>query len=78
MEAICSNCIRELVRAECWKFCPGPSNPADIPSCGMNLSELSETLLWLNGPQWLCSSFEHTFDAEYIPDDWMSALKTKS
>ena len=42
---------------------------ADIPSRGMNLSELSETLLWLNGPQWLCSSFEHTFDAEYIPDD---------
>ena len=30
------------------------------------------------GPQWLCSSFEHTFDAEYIPDDWMSALKIKS
>ena len=41
----------------------------------MNLSDLSETLLWLNGPQWLCgSSFEHTFDA----DDWMSELKTKS
>ena len=73
------NCIRELVPAECWKFCPGSSNPADIPSRGMNLSELSKTLLWLNGPQWLCgSSFEHTIDAEYIPDDWMSELKTKS
>ena len=44
----------------------------------MNLSERSETFLWLNGPQCLCSSFEHTFDAEYIPDGWMSEVKTKS
>ena len=69
-------CIRELVPDECWTSVLDLAiQQINLHVECINLSELSEPLLWLNGPQWLYSSFEHTFDAEYIHDDWMSELK---
>lgn len=44
-------------------YCPGSKNPADIPSRGMTASELLESELWLNGPDWLCTS-QNLLEAE--------------
>ena len=49
-------CIRSLVEVQCWRHCPGLENPADIPSRGMSISELADTSLWLDGPEWLHSN----------------------
>ena len=45
--------IRNLIPLEFWRHCPGRENPADIPSRGMSASALSESSLWLSGPDWL-------------------------
>ena len=59
-------CIRSLVEPQCWRHCPGLENPADIPTRGMSVSELAETTLWLDGPDWL-----HSND---LPGDLSSGL----
>ena len=51
--------IRELVPTEQWRYCPGTTNPADIPSRGMRLEELMKSPLWLNGPAWLVEGLEN-------------------
>ena len=38
---------------DAWKHCPNVENPADLPSRGMNLSDLIEELCCFNGPTWL-------------------------
>ena len=45
--------IRNHVPPECWNHCPGLSNPADLPSRGLTLLELSLSQLWRQGPPWL-------------------------
>lgn len=45
--------IGRLIPSNHWRHCPGTENPADIPSRGMGASELSNSSLWLNGPDWL-------------------------
>ena len=47
------NEIRRLVPPDCWRHCPGQENPADIPSRGISPTELSKSLLWRHGPNWL-------------------------
>ena len=42
--------IRQSVPVECWKHCTGEINPVDLPSRGVELSELLCNPLWLNGP----------------------------
>ena len=39
---------RQLVPVECWKHCPGEIIPSDLPSRGVELSELLCNPLWLN------------------------------
>ena len=45
--------IRSKVHPSCWNHCPGSTNPADLPSRGMTLVELSVNRLWIQGPEWL-------------------------
>ena len=71
--------IRQLVAVECWKHCPGEINPADLPSRGVELSELLCNPLWLNGP-----SCFHALDVqitgegdvdEPLPEECLSEMK---
>ena len=34
-------------------YVPTNQNPADIPTRGMDVSEISQSKLWWNGPAWL-------------------------
>ena len=45
--------IRSNIPPEHWSHCPGLSNPADLPSRGLTLSELSASRMWHQGPLWL-------------------------
>ena len=55
--------IRKLVSVRDWRFCPGLNNPADIVSRGMLPSELSQSKLWWNGPDFLVRN-----DSEWSKD----------
>ena len=54
--------IRSLIPKEHWRFCPGELNPADLPTRGVNASELMGCDLWWYGPSYLTS------DPEYWPE----------
>ena len=45
--------IRRLIPSELWQHCPGSTNPADLPSRGLTMLELSVSQLWCEGPEWL-------------------------
>lgn len=47
------NQIRKLTAVAEWHHCPGTDNPADIPSRGADPHQLSNSTLWLHGPEWL-------------------------
>lgn len=47
------NQIRKITSVDCWHHCAGAENPADIPSRGADLHQLSNSPLWLHGPDWL-------------------------
>ncbi len=75
--------IRRLVQPQNWRHCPGRENPADIPSRGMSVSALTETPIWLQGPDWLHSkegppeeSDVYTSELQ-VPDDCRSEMKRK-
>jgi hypothetical protein len=42
--------ILQLSTADQWHHCPGPINPADLPSRGLSAGELEQSYLWWNGP----------------------------
>ncbi len=42
--------IRKSTSPEMWRHCPGVQNPADLPSRGMNASELVNERRWWKGP----------------------------
>ena len=35
--------IRTLLPVDCWRHCPGPENPADLPSRGVSPTELAQS-----------------------------------
>ena len=41
-----------------WRFCAGSHNPADLPPCGISGKDLSNEILWFNGPEFLLQN-EH-------------------
>ena len=45
--------IRSLLPVESWRYCPTDSNPTDVPSRGMNSSQLAGNTLWVMDPEWL-------------------------
>lgn len=45
--------IRKKVPPEQWSHCSGKTNPADLPSRGLSLLELSVSRLWSCGPDWI-------------------------
>ena len=57
--------IQSLVSPDYWRHCPGREYPADIPSRGMSASALSESSVWLNGPDWLW----HKSSTEEVEED---------
>ena len=45
--------IHKLTDKHIWRHCPGVMNLADLPSRGMNASELTNSRLWWHGPAFL-------------------------
>lgn len=45
--------ILTLSAATEWHHCPGPLNPADLPSRGLSATELKTSTLWWNGPDFI-------------------------
>ena len=45
--------IRGKVPPSSWNYCSGNTNPADLPSRGLSLIDLSLHQLWRRGPEWL-------------------------
>ena len=58
------NEIRRNVHPDLWNHCPGVSNPADLPSRGISVVELSTSLLWRTGPDWLTTDVPCQSDIE--------------
>ena len=50
--------IQELSDPLEWGWCPGESNPADLPSRGMNMKDLVASPKWWGGPEWLNEKVE--------------------
>ena len=44
--------IRRKVHPNHWYHCPGTNNPADLPSRGITMMELSVSQLWRSRPEW--------------------------
>ena len=73
--------IRAAVHARNWRHCPGKDNPADIPSRGMNASELSASHMWVNGPEWLWTPDDPPIEMNAsmkIPKECQFEMKAKS
>ena len=45
--------IRRISSQAAWRHCPGPLNPADLPSRGISAEKLSSCELWWNVPSFL-------------------------
>ena len=63
------NRVREIrcnVHPHLWGHCPGKINPADLPSRGLSMMELSLSKLWRAGPEWLNSNLIPQ-DMESVP-----------
>ena len=73
--------IRRLLPVESWKHCPTDSNPADIPSRGMDSSQLATSVLWATGPEWLSHHEEESNSvgvSEHIPEGKKVARREKN
>ena len=56
--------IRKLTPPESSKHCSGKGNPADLPSRGLASLELSMSVLWRDGPDWLRDGVSTDSDVE--------------
>ena len=59
--------IHSLLDPSVWRYCPGPQNPADLPTRGLSASQLRESHLWWKGSSWLQESEK----------DWPEDLRSK-
>ena len=72
--------IRRNVHPNLWNHCPGKTNPADLPSRGLNILELTVSQLWRVGPEWLCLDIPVSSDTEStpMPEQCLPELKASS
>ena len=59
--------IQSLLDPSVWWYCPGPQNPANLPTRGLSAIQLRESHLWWRGPIWLQESEK----------DWPEDLRSK-
>ena len=71
--------IRTRVSPSQWSHCPGSSNPADLPSRGMTSLELSVSLLWRRGSNWLQCGFDPSpqDQSQDIPEECLTEFILK-
>lgn len=69
--------IRRLVPPNCWSHCSGETNPADLPSRGLSLLELSVNQLWRHGPEWLGTKLTSQGETD-MPEECAMEMKVKS
>ena len=70
--------IRRNVNSSLWSHCPGSSNPADLPSRGLNALEVSVNQLWRQGPEWLYAGVEpcaETKPLSTMPEECTTELR---
>jgi len=70
VEAFVQNQVKEIrgnVHHDLLHHCPGITNPADLPSRGLTLMELSVSQLWCNGPEWLGLDSSVQSDVKILP-----------
>ena len=70
--------IRRNVHPDLWSHCPGVSNPADLPSRGLTMMELSTSMLWRYGPDWLGQDPPALTDVTSTPMPKLCLLELKS
>lgn len=61
-----------------WTHCAGKDNPADLPSRGMSLTQLTTNNLWRSGPDWLKDGelIMHQ-EEEAVPEECIQELWAK-
>lgn len=70
--------IRSLIHLDYWRHCSGRDNPADIPTRGSALLELSVNALWRDGPEWLREKQFRNSESELpMPEKCLVEMKTK-
>ena len=74
------NEIRSLIPTNCWHHCSGETNPADLPSRGVDLAELTETTLWFTIPHHMCEpeQLNCEFTSEVAPEECLVELKAEA
>ena len=72
--------VRSLVPSGYWYHCPGEQNPADLPSRGVNSSQLIDSTLWMIGPTWISDpEFElQCPDLHPVPDECFIETRVKN
>ena len=73
--------ITSLLPVESWRSCSTESNPADVPSKGMNSSQLAENIFWVMGPEWLSQHEKESKSiivTEHIPEECLKEKTVKN
>lgn len=67
--------IRTLLPSNHWSHCSGRDNPADLPSRGCTPQQLSESQLWMSGPEWLMRNCQSETFQFQMPEECRMELK---
>ena len=81
METLCpESSERGTTQCSSQPLEPGKTNPADLPSRGLNILELSVSQLWRVGPEWLPADSPISSDIECMPmpEQCLPELKASS
>ena len=70
--------IHEICDPSDWRWCPGSTNPADLPSRGVSMKDLVTSNKWWGGPSWLNESPESYPQAENLTKPPEEILERKT